>query len=64
LPDDLPTDSSGGAENDQGDPGESSFPAISHYRFRDGRVIESRMFFYDTVAVRDFLIRGEAARLA
>jgi uncharacterized protein YciI len=47
-----------------GDPGESSFPAISHYRFRDGRVIESRMFFYDTVAVRDFLIRGEAARLA
>src|SRR5829696_5730384 len=47
-----------------GDPGESNFPAISHYRFRDGRVIESRMFFYDTVAVLDFLIRGEAARLA
>jgi len=47
-----------------GDPGESNFPAISHYRFRDGRVIESRMFFFDTAAVRDFLIRAEAARLA
>jgi hypothetical protein len=37
-----------------GNPGESTFPAISHYRFGDGRVVESRMFRFDTAAVRDF----------
>jgi uncharacterized protein len=47
-----------------GEPEESRFPAISHYCFRDGRVVESRMFFYDTTAVLDFLIRAESSRLA
>jgi uncharacterized protein len=47
-----------------GEPEESRFPAISHYRFRDGRVVESRMYFYDTAAVLDFLIRAESSRLA
>ena len=39
-------------------PGDQSLP------FRDGRVVESRMFFYDTAAVLDFLIRAESSRLA
>ena len=43
-----------------GDPAESTFPAISHYRFHDGRVVESRMFLYDTTAVRDFLARADS----
>ena len=41
------------------DPGVTEFPAISHYRFRDGRVIESRMFLFDTAAVAAFLDDGE-----
>ena len=41
------------AENDDED--DFSMPALSHYRFRHGRIIESRMFLFDTVAVRAFL---------
>lgn len=32
-----------------------STPALSHYRFLDGRIIESRMFLFDTLAVRALL---------
>ncbi len=38
-----------------GDPEVSEFPAVSHYRFQAGRVIESRMCLFDTVAVGEFL---------
>jgi hypothetical protein len=31
------------------------FPAISHYRFHDCRVIESRMVLFDSAAVAAFL---------
>lgn len=33
-------------------------PAVSVYQLRDGRVIETRMFHFDTAAVRDFLDRA------
>jgi uncharacterized protein len=38
-----------------GDLAVSEFPAVSHYRFQAGRVIESRMCLFDTVAVVEFL---------
>lgn len=33
-------------------------PVVSVYRMKDGRVADSRMFPFDTVAVRDFLERA------
>jgi uncharacterized protein len=32
-----------------------AFPALSHYRFHEGRVIESRMYLFDSAAVSTFL---------
>jgi uncharacterized protein len=39
----------------RGDQDVAEFPAVSHYRFHAGRVIESRMSLFDTVAVAEFL---------
>jgi ketosteroid isomerase-like protein/uncharacterized protein YciI len=36
-------------------------PAVSIYRMRDGRVVDSRMFHFDAGAVRDFLERAKRA---
>jgi uncharacterized protein YciI len=33
----------------------TDFPALSHYRFHEGRVIESRMYLFDSAAVSTFL---------
>jgi hypothetical protein len=33
------------------------FLAMSHYRFRDGLIVESRMFHFDLPALLDFLSR-------
>jgi uncharacterized protein YciI len=38
-----------------GDPEPSEFPALSHYRFEDDRIIEARMCLFDTAAVVKFL---------
>ena len=35
-------------------------PAVSIYRLRGGRIVESRMFHFDAGAVRDFLARAHA----
>ena len=32
-----------------------AFPALSHYRFHEGRVIESRLYLFDSAAVSAFL---------
>ena len=37
----------------------TEFPALSHYQFHEGRVIESRMYLFDSAAVNTFL-RGSA----
>jgi uncharacterized protein len=38
------------------------FPALSHYQFHEGRVIESRMYLFDSAAVNAFLHdRGTSA---
>lgn len=42
-----------------GDAEVTEFPAISHYRFEEGGVIESRMCLFDTAAVTAFLDAGE-----
>jgi hypothetical protein len=31
------------------------FPALSRYQFHEGRVIESRMYLFDSAAVNTFL---------
>jgi hypothetical protein len=33
----------------------TEFPALSHYQFHEGRVIESRMYLFDSAAVNTFL---------
>ena len=33
-------------------------PAVTVHRIRDARVVESRMYHFDTVAMRDFLARA------
>jgi uncharacterized protein len=38
-----------------GETGTRSFPAVSHYRFADGLVAESRMFHFDTAALLAYL---------
>lgn len=43
-----------------GDPDVTEFPAISHYRFHEGRVIASRMCLFDTEAVVAFLESGDS----
>ncbi len=37
-------------------------PVVTVHRLAGGRVVESRMFHFDTVAMRDFLERAERAR--
>ena len=38
------------------------FPALGHYQFHEGRVIESRMYLFDSAAVSTFLRDGEDHR--
>jgi len=33
----------------------TEFPALSHYQFQEGRVIESRMYLFDSAAVNTFV---------
>jgi hypothetical protein len=36
-------------------PGTRTFPAVSHYRFASGLVVESRMFHFDSAALLEYL---------
>ena len=41
----------------------TEFPALSHYQFQEGRVIESRMYLFDSAAVNTFVRKRETSEV-